>query len=165
LHGDLNGLLAWLEGSALGHAIRGAGVWTYGLLNLAHILGVATLFGSILVLDLRLLGLWRSVPLAAIARPAIPVAATGFVLAAAAGLCMITTNATQYEGNAFLLVKFPAIGLGIINVLVLSRVPAWRERRQREPQGRGRTQLAVAGGLSLLCWLAAIAAGRMIAYW
>jgi hypothetical protein len=149
----------------LGFAIRGAGVWAYGLLNLAHILGVATLFGAILILDLRLLGAWRNVPLSAIARPAVPVAAFGFLLAAAAGLCMITTNATQYAGNAFLLVKFPAIALGLINVLVLSRLPAWRERREREPQGHGRTQLAVIGAISLLCWLVAITAGRMIAYW
>jgi hypothetical protein len=165
LHDGLHGLLAWLEGSALGIAIRGAGVWAYGLLNLAHILGVATLFGAILILDLRLIGAWRSVPLAAIARPAVPVAAAGFLLAAAAGMCMITTNATQYAGNAFLLVKFPAIALALANVVVLVRLPAWRARHEQEPQGRGRTQLAVAGAFSLLCWLAAVAAGRMIAYW
>ena len=49
-------LLTWLEASGLGHAMRGAGVWTYGITNLIHILGVATLFGSVLMLDLRLLG-------------------------------------------------------------------------------------------------------------
>ena len=41
-------MLAWLEGSALGHAIRDSGVWTYAILNLTHILGVSTLFGSVL---------------------------------------------------------------------------------------------------------------------
>ena len=55
-------MLAWLEGSALGYAIRNSGVWTYSLLNLTHILGIASLFGSVLALDLRLLGAWRSVP-------------------------------------------------------------------------------------------------------
>ena len=54
-------LLAWLESSALGHAMRESGVWTYGLVNLTHILGVSSLFGSVLVLDLRLLELWRGV--------------------------------------------------------------------------------------------------------
>ena len=61
--------MAWLEGSSLGHAMRNAGVWTYGLVNLAHILGISSLFGSVLVLDLRLLGAWRRVPLELIARP------------------------------------------------------------------------------------------------
>ena len=38
--------LAWLESSMLGHAMRNSGVWTYGVVNLGHILGVATLFGA-----------------------------------------------------------------------------------------------------------------------
>jgi hypothetical protein len=59
-------LMAWLEGSALGHVMRDSGVWFYGIINLAHILGVATLFGSVVILDLRLLGFWPDAPLAAI---------------------------------------------------------------------------------------------------
>ncbi len=158
-------LLAWLEASALGHAIRGVGVWAYGVINLVHILGIGTLFGSVLVLDLRLLGMWKKVPLGSVARPAVPIAAIGFLLAACSGLCMITTNATQYADNPFLLIKFPAIALGLLNVVVLSVVPAWREREMREPQPRERIQLAVFGGISLASWLTAISAGRMIGYW
>jgi hypothetical protein len=158
-------LLTWLEGSALGHAIRGSGVWTYGLLNLAHIFGIATLFGAILVLDLRLLGVWRDVPLASLARPTVPVAATGLCLAVASGVCMISTNASEYIGNPFLLIKFPAIALGLINVAVLGRMPAWRERAVRAPTPQERTLLAVMGGISLVCWVIALSAGRMIGYW
>src|SRR5437867_1825808 len=55
--------MAWLQGSFLGHAMRESGVWTYGVVNLVHILGVASLFGSVLVIDLRLLGFWRSTSL------------------------------------------------------------------------------------------------------
>ena len=51
--------MAWLQGSLLGHAMRESGVWTYGVVNLFHILGVASLFGSIVILDFRLLGFWR----------------------------------------------------------------------------------------------------------
>jgi hypothetical protein len=145
--------------------MRGAGVWTYGVLNLAHILGVSTLFGSILILDLRLLGLWRRVGLSAVAAPTVPLAAAGFVVAAASGVCMLTTNATEYAGNPFLLVKFPAIALGLVNVAALRRLPAWAARDAREPSAREPRQLAVAGGASLACWLTAIAAGRMIGYW
>lgn len=158
-------LLTWLEGSALGHAVRGSGVWTYGLLNLAHILGIAALFGSILVIDLRLLGIWRGVPLSHLARPTVPVAAAGFCLAALSGLCMISTNASEYIGNPFLLIKFPAIAVGIINVAILGRLPAWRERDRREPSPEERKLLAVVGGISLASWLAAVSAGRMIGYW
>jgi len=53
--------------------MRNAGVWAYGIVNLTHILGVSSLFGAVLVLDLRLLGFWRSIPLASIARPTVPI--------------------------------------------------------------------------------------------
>ncbi len=158
-------LLAWLEGSTLGHAMRGAGVWTYGLVNLIHILGVSTLFGSLLLLDLRLLGLWRRVPLASIATAAVPVSRAGFVLAAASGVCLIVTNATEYAGNPFLLFKFPAIAVGLLNVMVLETLPEWRARSARDPVSPESRRLAIMGGLSLLCWSVAIASGRMIGYW
>jgi hypothetical protein len=157
--------MAWLEASALGQVMRGSGVWAYGVVNLTHILGVATLFGSLLVLDLRLLGLWRHVALAAIAVPTVPIAVAGFAVAALSGACLITTNATEYVGNPFLLIKFPAIALGLLNVALLHFLPAWKARRTREPSDRERAQLAAAGGVSLACWLTAISAGRMIGYW
>ena len=161
----MDGLLAWLEASALGRAMRSAGVWSYGVLNLTHILGVATLFGSLLVLDLRLLGAWRRVPLAALEKPTMPLAVIGFCVALASGVCMITTNATEYIGNPFLLIKFPAIGLGLANFAVLNALPAWRARHARALSAGERAQLAAAGGVSLASWLTAVAAGRMIGYW
>src|SRR5205823_7233682 len=100
--------MAWLQGSVLGHAMRESGVWTYGVVNLIHILGIASLFGAVLVLDLRLLGVWRKVALPAITRPTVPVAATGFAIAASSGLCLLATKATEYVGNPFLYIKFPA---------------------------------------------------------
>jgi hypothetical protein len=161
----LSELLAWLEASALGHAMRESGGYTYGIVNLIHILGISSLFGSILVLDLRLLGLWRRIPLPWITGPTVPVAATGFAVAAISGVCLITTNATEYAGNPFLLIKFPAIALGVVNVGALNFLSGWKARNAREPSSRERIQLAVAGGISLFCWVTAITAGRMIGYW
>jgi hypothetical protein len=158
-------LLAWLEASALGHAMRGAGLWSYGVVNLVHILGVATLFGSVLALDLRLLGAWSRLPLGAVAGPTVPLAAAGFCIAAPSGLCMLATNASEYIGNPFLLIKFPAIALALANALALSFVPAWRARAMREPEPRERRALAAFGAVSLAAWLTAVAAGRLIGYW
>jgi hypothetical protein len=145
--------------------MRHAGVWSYGVANLIHILGVATLFGSVLALDLRLLGAFARAPLAAVATPTVPLAAVGFTIAVLSGSCLIVTNATEYIGNPLLLVKFPAIGLGLLNALALGFVPAWRERGARELTARERRQLAVFGGVSLASWLTAVACGRLIAYW
>jgi hypothetical protein len=158
-------LLAWLEGSALGLAMRGFGVWTYGLVNLVHILGVASLFGSALLIDLRLLGAFRRVPIGVLAGPTVALATTGFVVAAASGVCMLAANATEYVANPFLLVKFAAIIVGLLNAALLFALPAWRNRRLREPTAPERWQLAIAGGISLVSWLTAVGAGRMIGYW
>ena len=157
--------MAWLQGCALGRAMRESGVWTYGLVNLAHVLGVASLFGAVLVLDLRLLGVWRNVALRAIAEPTVPVAATAFAIAAISGVCLLATNATEYVGNPFLYIKFPAIALGLVNVAVLRLLSGWKARDAKDLSPRERLQLAVAGGVSLVCWLTAISAGRMIGYW
>ena len=149
----------------LGELVRGSGVWTYAILNLGHILGISTLFGSIAVLDLRLLQVTKRVPIASLARVTVPLAKTGFALAVVTGVTMLCTNATEYVGNPFLLIKFPAIFLGLLNVGIISRLPAWRATRERELRPNENRQLAVMGGLSLASWLTAVGAGRMIGYW
>jgi hypothetical protein len=158
-------ILTWLEASALGQAVRDAGVWSYAVINLVHIVGVATLFGSVLVLDLKLLGLFPRAPLAIVSVPTVPLAALGFVLAAASGVCLLATNATDYAGNPFLLIKFAAIFVGLVNVVLLHRLFAWQVRWTTSPSPRQRRQLALAGGVSLAAWTTALAAGRMIGYW
>jgi hypothetical protein len=157
--------LTWLEGSALAGALRSSGVWTYAWLNLGHILGISLLFGAVVILDLRLLGLWRSAPLAAIARPTVPVSALGFLIAITSGVLMISFNASEYHGNPFLYIKLPVIALGFVNVLIVTRLAAWRAIGHRELAPREQRQLAVAGFVSLACWLTAVAMGRMIGYW
>jgi uncharacterized protein DUF6644 len=161
----LRELAAWMQTSALGHFMRESGAWTYAVVNLFHILGVASLFGSVLVLDLRLMGVGRRIPLAALADATVPVATAGFAVAATTGVGLLATKATEYVGNPFLAIKFPAIALGLINVLALRLSPAWQARGQRELSRRELRQLSLMGGLSLACWLTAITAGRMIAYW
>lgn len=159
------GMMEALEGSWLGGFMRESGVWTYALVNLTHVLGIALLFGAVAILDLRLLGVWRRVPLRMLSDVAAPVAAAGFLLAAVSGVGLITANATEYIGNPFLYIKFPAIGVGLLNVLLLHRSAAWRARGTREPSPRESRQLAVMGAVSLASWLTAIVAGRMIGYW
>jgi hypothetical protein len=63
------------------------------------------------------------------------------------------------------LIKFPAIAIGFANAVLIRRSAAWRARGTRELSLQEQRQLAWMGGTSLACWLTAIAAGRMIAYW
>jgi hypothetical protein len=157
--------LIWLEGSMLGQFTRSLGVWSYGTINLVHILGITALFGSILLLDLRLLGAWRQVPLAALSGPTTLMARIGFALAMCSGIPMLSVNASEYIGNPFLLVKFPAIGLALLNVWLVHRSQAWQAHRVRELMPRERRRLAIGASLSLAFWLTAITGGRMLGYW
>jgi hypothetical protein len=163
----LSALLAWLEASPLGEAVRGAGIWSYGLINAAHILGIATLFGSILVLDLRLLGWRRARSLHDVASGTVPIAATGLVVAVLTGVCLLSTNGREYADNPFLLIKFVAIAAGLLNLVLLHRSRAWRDtvRNRRTPDPAERRRLAIGGGLSLVGWVSTIIAGRMLGYW
>ncbi|MGK7295830.1 MAG: DUF6644 family protein [Candidatus Wenzhouxiangella sp. M2_3B_020] len=158
--------MAWLEGSALAEWLRGLGIWTYGLLNLGHILGIATLFGSVLVLDLRLLGLWSSIPLAKLIRPTAPLAAFGFLIAVVCGIAMFSFNTTDYHGNPFLYIKLPVIVAGLVNFAIVLRLGAWRRAAAGAPSEPGdRVVLAISGAVSLMIWTTVIACGRMIGYW
>ena len=131
----LRDVLAWIQFSALGVFMRQTGPWTYGIVNLVHILGVATLFGAILLLDLHLIGLWRRAPLAGLARTVVPVGKAGFAVAAVSGVCLLSSNATEYTNNPFFLIKFPAIALGLLNVWLIGRTAGWRARGERGPVG------------------------------
>ena len=159
-------LLAWIEQTGLGHMMRESGPWTYAIVNVAHILGVSTLFGSVLVLDLRLLGVWsRRVRIAELSSAVTPVAMTAFVIAIVTGAALLATKATAYVDNPFLLIKFPAIALGVVNAGILNMTPALREVGVRALRPGERRQLAIMGGISLVSWLTAVTAGRMIGYW
>jgi hypothetical protein len=157
--------LFWLEQSALGELMRTSSLWTYPVVNVLHIFGIAALFGAATLIDLRLLGLWRRVPLAALSDAAVPVSAGGFLLAVPTGAALLAANSTEYIGNPFLLVKFGAIIAGLVNVAVLNLSPAWKAHRTRELLPDEQRRLAVFGGISLVTWISAVTAGRMIAYW
>jgi len=157
--------LVWLESSALGVFMRTSSLWVYPIVNLLHIFGIAALFGSAAIIDLRLLGLWRRAPMTAITDAAVPVTTAGFILAVLTGVPLLATKSTEYIGNPYLPIKFAAIGLGVLNVVLLNLSPAWKARGTRDLQPRDRRILAIFGGISLAAWITAISAGRLIAYW
>jgi len=145
--------------------MRTSSLWTYPIVNLLHVFGIATLFGSALVVDLRLLGLWRKVPLRTVTDIALPVAGCGLALALTTGPALLATQATEYLGNPFLLIKFAAIAVGLANAAAVRGSTAWQESGTRDLLPGEHRRLAIVGGISLASWVAAIAAGRLIAYW
>jgi hypothetical protein len=87
------------------------------------------------------------------------------VIAALTGVGLLATKATEYAGNPFLLIKFPAIAVALLNVAVVTSRPAWKQMARPDPTPGDRRTLAIGGAVSLAAWLTAIGAGRMIGYW
>jgi len=159
-------ILDWvtaLEATGLARALRNS-VWLYPLVNAGHILGIALLVGSIIPLDLRLLGAWRSVPLAPVWQVLTRTSAAEFFLAAGFGFLLFMTKATEYASSGLFISKMVVIAAAIVNAVVLRRVvPA--EISGIGPQvGPPPPRLRLAGGISLAAWLLALTLGRLVGY-
>ena len=79
MEGVLLALAGWLEMAGLGPWVRGA-AWAYPIANTLHLLGLTMLVGGIGIVDLRVVGLWRKVPLAALSAALTPVAIVGIAV-------------------------------------------------------------------------------------
>jgi hypothetical protein len=158
----LTEVLSALQDAALVGALRQSH-WVYPLVNAGHIVGLALLFGAIVPMDLRLLGLWRGVPIDTLARTLLPVAGTGLTLAVLTGGLLFSVSALKYAGLAVFQLKLLLIVCALTNVLLLHRSPAWAVYRDADLRGTT-PRLRTAAVLSIGLWLSAILAGRMIGY-
>ncbi len=79
---------------------------------------------------------------------------------------MFAMNATQYHGNPFLYLKLPVLIFALANVVVVTRLGAWRRAVLGGlVQSRDNSILFVAGAFSLFSWSFVLVCGRMIGYW
>jgi hypothetical protein len=151
-----------IEGSALGVAMRKS-LWLYPTVETVHIVGLALLFGSIAVLDLRLLGLGRGISVKRLAAHVLPWTAAGFVLVVPTGLAMFTAHASDFIGNSTFVLKICLIMAAGVNAAVFHaatfrKADAWDV--EAPPPAAARLQ----GALSLAIWISVIACGRFLAY-
>jgi hypothetical protein len=151
-----------LQSTALATALRQS-FWVYPIVNAGHIVGLALLFGAIVPLDLRLLGFWPRVPLAAMSRILLPVALAGLALAVPTGVLLFSVRATEYAATPLLWLKFSLIACAIANALLLRLSLPWAVFEHSDLAGTT-PRLQLAGALSIGLWLGAIVAGRMIGY-
>ena len=157
----MDDLLAFIAQSPLAHAMKSAR-YVYPVVNAAHILGLATLFGSILALDLRLLGAFRSIPVQPLARVLPRIAAGGLAAAVATGALLFTVEPHDYAANRAFLTKAALVLLGILHALYVHGSAAWR--RLADAGGAIGWSVRLSALVSLMLWTAAILAGRLIAF-
>jgi hypothetical protein len=154
---------AALEATALAIALRNS-VWSYPLVNAAHILGVALLVGSIVPLDLRLLGAWRTAPLAPLWNILTRTAGAGFLLAIIFGMLLFITRATEYIASNLFLAKMAVVIIGTANVIALRMPPPADRAEITSAHTVPPLRLRLAAGVSLTAWLAAMTLGRLVGY-
>lgn len=136
----------------------------FGVFEAVHMVGVAVLFGSLFMVDLRLLGLAaRRYGVRSMIRELTPWTWTGFGIAALTGLLMAITNLTDYAANGAFRLKMLLLVLALANMLAF-HAGAWRTSAIWGEGGVIPLAARIAGGLSLGVWIGVIGAGRWIAF-
>ena len=151
-----------LEGSRVGHWMREA-LWAYPAVETVHIIGLALLFGTIVIVDLRLLGLGRNVSAIAVTRNVLPWTLAGFAVAAVTGSLMFTAHAAEFATLPIFLLKMTLIALGGINAALL-RAGALKSAGLWDVATLPPRRVRAAAAVSLLLWTCVIACGRLLAY-
>jgi hypothetical protein len=150
-------LAGWLESAGISLWIRQV-PWAYPATNTLHLLGLVMLVGSIGVVDLRVLGLWRQLPIGALSAALTPIAVAGLVLQGVTGLALFAADAEALAGSDIFQVKLALVSLALLNAAAFRLV--WRG-----DQATARPLARLSAGASLGMWLAVGALGRLIAYY
>jgi hypothetical protein len=151
-----------IEGSALGVAMRQS-LWLYPAVEIVHLAGIGLLFGSIAILDLRLLGLSSNLPLRRLAAHVLPWTAASFLLIVPSGLAMFTAHAGDFIASPVFALKMGLILAAGVNA-ALFHAGAMRTASDWDVNRAPPRAARVAAGLSLLLWFSVIACGRLLAY-
>ena len=145
-----------MQDLALSQWVLGS-IWGYPVFLTFHSLGLGLLVGLLLIIDLRVLGFAKPLPLSEL-RKLMPYVWFGFVLNAVSGVVLFMADATKdYYSNSFRW-KMLSIVVGLAVAIALNRTVLREDTRDTPPLAK---VLAI---VSLLSWVGAIVSGRLIAY-
>jgi hypothetical protein len=160
---DITAFLKSLETSGLATRIRDS-LWLFPLIESTHVFGLAMVFGTIAIIDLRLLGIASTQrPFKRMASDILKWTWAAFALTAATGMLMFITNARVYYHNFFFRTKMLLLLLAGLNILVFELTAGrtlhrWDKAPSAPPAGK-----AVAA-VSLAIWISIIFMGRLIGF-
>lgn len=154
----------WLQNLPLSQEIAWSG-WMFPTIEAIHVIGIALVFGTIAIVDLRLLGVAsNSRRVTEVIRDCLRWTWLGFAAAVITGSLMFMANASGYITNTYFLWKMFLLALAGVNMFVFELITArtvadWDEGTIAVPLA-GKT----AGLLSILLWFSVIAMGRWIGF-
>ena len=151
-----------IEASAFAQAMR-QWLWLYPSVEIVHIVGIAILVGSIAVLDVRLLGISRSLSVRRLAAHVLPWTLASFALIVPSGLAMFAAHASDLISNPAFALKLSLVGLAAANAAVF-HTGVFRSAGNWDVDVLPPLAARAAGAASLLIWVSVIACGRLLAY-
>jgi hypothetical protein len=144
---------AWIEETGFSTWIRESpSLLAFPTFLIVHAFGMAFLAGTNAALDLRVLGVARSIPLPAMQR-FFPVLWFGFIINLISGLILLIGYPTKALTNPVFYIKIGCIVAGMVLMLLI--------RKRVVIEGQSGKAMAI---VSLVVWTAAIVAGRLLAY-
>jgi hypothetical protein len=156
---SLTDILTALQALPLSTAIAESD-WLFPTIESLHVIAITLVVGSIIVVDLRLIGVAaKTRPLATFTAQFLPITWSAFILAALTGSLMFLAKPVSYVGNVFFLSKLALLLAAGLN---MGAFHLFVERRARQGQALGATR---AFGLSsLTIWIGVVALGRWIGF-
>ncbi len=156
---DLLAFCQWFEESGVGRAVRES-VWAFAVIESIHLLGLVTIGGAALIVDLRLLNLGlRRQPVAELARDARRFFSVGLAVMVVSGTALFASEAVKCYYSTPFWIKIVTLFFAIIFTYgVRNRIALSQEGRFG---GATKTVVAV---LSIGMWFTVAAAGRWIGF-
>ena len=151
--------LEWIEATSLAEYIR-ISIYGYPAAIAAHSIGLAVMVGPVLMLDLRLLGRFKSIPYSSLSR-ILGVAWIGFAINFLSGVALFAAQATSYITNGPFLIKIALVLLGAVSAAQQQAVIA---RDANNWTSGVPSSVTIVALVSLVFWIGAIVTGRLIAY-
>ena len=159
---DIDALLVALETSRLATGIRDSQYW-FPLIESVHVIGLTLVFGTILIIDLRLLG-FASIrrPFSAVAADVLTWTWLAFAVTVISGALMFSTGAGAYYRNEYFRAKMVLLIIAGVNMAAFE-LTARRTVHRWDRDAAPATGKAVAA-LSLVVWLGVIFMGRWVGF-
>lgn len=152
----------WLETQNLSMHI--GETWWFPLLESIHVLSAAFVVGSILMVDLRLLGVAaRSYSVRCISTELVPWTWMAFAVATITGAGLFITRASSYIGNRAMQAKVALLLLAGVNMLILHFV-AFRSIERWDAGATTSGAAKAAGSVSILLWIGVMLSGRWVGH-
>ena len=157
-------MLTWLESSALAvWLLESPSVWGNATVLTLHTTGMAVLVGASWVLDLRLLGISRNIPLSAF-RWVFRAVAIGLIVNLATGVLLFAERATTWGTSIPFLIKMCLVIASAATLVPLRSHVLHSDADQAEVSGTARRSVRLLAIASILAWSGAVIAGRLLAY-